>query len=198
MRRNRMSLTCTRCDKPFEVKAYRASTAKYCSKRCWSQRNPPQSKICPQCDKPFSSYQRDQVFCSQSCARRGTRSNAWKDGRSMKRERARLAPQLKEWREAVFSRDNYTCQHCGNNGHLHAHHIKPWADYPESRFEIPNGITLCEKCHGAIHGKDFSNRRNKICPDCGISTTGRGKESRCMSCAITLWHHLRSAEALTP
>ena len=196
--RRHVELKCTRCGRPFTTKAYRATTAKYCSKKCWSQRSPPIHSECEYCEQPFSSYQRDQRFCSRSCARSGTRSNAWKDGLSMKRDRARLAPQLKEWREAIFERDNYLCQYCGQNGKLHAHHIKSWAEYPNLRFEVSNGLTLCIECHGTVHGKDFSNRRKKICPDCGTQTKGRGKDGRCSSCAITLWHFLRATEALNP
>ena len=192
MQRSHATLICTRCAEPFEVKAYRSSTAKYCSKHCWSQRNPPESRKCPQCDKSFSSYQRDQIFCSRSCARKVTPGNAWKHGQSKKRERARLSSQIIEWRDTVFARDDFTCQHCGSTSYLHAHHIKPWAEYPNLRFEISNGLTLCIDCHGTVHGKDFSNRRKKICPDCGTQTKGRGKNGRCSSCAITLWHHSRS------
>ena len=52
------------------------------------------------------------------------------------------------WRKAVFERDNYTCQICRVRGkYLEADHIKPFAYFPELRFELTNGRTLCRKCH---------------------------------------------------
>jgi len=52
------------------------------------------------------------------------------------------------WRTAVYKRDKYTCQECGQVGHvLNAHHIKDWLSYPELRYNVNNGITLCKKCH---------------------------------------------------
>lgn len=60
----------------------------------------------------------------------------------------------KIWREAIFLRDNFTCQnencdHCNNKigVMLHPHHIKPLALYPELVFNIENGITYCAKYH---------------------------------------------------
>jgi 5-methylcytosine-specific restriction endonuclease McrA len=53
-----------------------------------------------------------------------------------------------EWRNNVFERDNFTCQDCDQiGGYLNADHIKPFAFYPELRFELSNGRTLCHDCH---------------------------------------------------
>lgn len=59
---------------------------------------------------------------------------------------------LKTWRKAVYTRDNYTCQYCGARGvKLNAHHIKFWRDYPELRYTVSNGETVCIPCHKKIH-----------------------------------------------
>jgi hypothetical protein len=52
------------------------------------------------------------------------------------------------WRKSVFERDGYACVECGQvGGRLNADHIKPWSLFPELRFEIENGRTMCEPCH---------------------------------------------------
>lgn len=58
------------------------------------------------------------------------------------------------WRKAVYERDKYTCQHCGQvGGKLNAHHIKPFAKYKSLRFDVDNGLTLCVSCHRKAHKK---------------------------------------------
>lgn len=72
----------------------------------------------------------------------------WKGGISSENKRIRHGIEFKLWREAVFARDNWTCQDCGQRGgELEAHHIKPFAKFPELRTAIENGITYCIKCH---------------------------------------------------
>jgi hypothetical protein len=52
------------------------------------------------------------------------------------------------WRNAIYKRDDYTCQVCGQRGgRLAAHHILPYVKYPEYRHEEENGLTLCRECH---------------------------------------------------
>lgn len=66
----------------------------------------------------------------------------------------RRSAEYKAWRKAVYERDNYTCQYCGERGcKLNAHHIKSYAYYHDLRLDIGNGITLCVPCHKSIHRK---------------------------------------------
>lgn len=53
------------------------------------------------------------------------------------------------WSRSVKNRDNYICRISNKDccGILEAHHILPFRDYPELRFIINNGITLCHAHH---------------------------------------------------
>ena len=61
--------------------------------------------------------------------------------------RIRHSAEYRLWREAVFKRDDYKCIWCGAGGELNADHIRPFAYFPELRFAIDNGRTLCVPCH---------------------------------------------------
>ena len=79
----------------------------------------------------------------------------WKGGITPQNQKERNSPQYRRWRDAVFVRDSYTCQSCGQRGgKLNAHHISPWAKDTERRFDVSNGITLCKQCHKAAHMRD--------------------------------------------
>lgn len=79
---------------------------------------------------------------------RGEKSHLWKGGISPLNKLIRGSSEYKKWRELVFERDNYTCQNCKiRGGELHPDHIKPFSLFPELRFEISNGRTLCASCH---------------------------------------------------
>lgn len=78
----------------------------------------------------------------------GANAPGWKGGVSTEHEILRHSMEYKLWRTAVFERDNYTCIWCGTRGgELNADHIKPFALFPELRFAIDNGRTLCVDCH---------------------------------------------------
>lgn len=84
---------------------------------------------------------------------KGENHHNWKGGITKKDDMIRRSVQYKLWRKAVFERDNYTCIWCGiksGNGKaviIQADHIKPFSLYPELRFAIDNGRTLCKNCH---------------------------------------------------
>jgi len=86
----------------------------------------------------------------------------WKGGVSSVNRLIRGLPESKEWRIAIFERDNFTCQHCNKvGGTLNADHIKPFSkiikdnhvtSIEEARqcqelWNTDNGRTLCLECH---------------------------------------------------
>lgn len=78
----------------------------------------------------------------------GEKSNRWDGGKTQDRRLAMSRDEYKQWRLSVFTRDNYTCTMClVHGGKLQADHIKEWCNYPELRYELSNGRTLCEPCH---------------------------------------------------
>ena len=95
-----------------------------------------------------------------SKSRKCSKNNLWKGGITPKNRKIRQGIEFRLWREAVFARDNWTCQKCGKRGgELHPHHIYNFADYHEFRFAIDNGVTLCKKCHKEFH-KKYGTKNN--------------------------------------
>ncbi len=78
-------------------------------------------------------------------------------------ENKRLRKSLKalEWRMAVYERDGFKCQCCSKvGGILNAHHILAWAKYPDKRYDIDNGVTLCKECHHKVHGWSLKAKKS--------------------------------------
>lgn len=78
-------------------------------------------------------------------------------------DRTKLAKQqergdmsYREWRRLVKKRDGNVCQMRDENcrGYMIAAHIKSWALYPELRYEVSNGITLCQGHHPKTRNED--------------------------------------------
>ena len=83
----------------------------------------------------------------------GEKNCNWKGGISPIDVSIRMSLEYKLWRQAIFERDNWTCVWCGIRSQkekqviLQADHIKPFSLFPELRFSIDNGRTLCKECH---------------------------------------------------
>ncbi len=134
-----------------------------------------QTKQCEVCDvdivrsKKLSQKQWDRKrFCSFSCGGKHMRSKQsgswtkglkcpqlsgenhyrWKGGITDENDKLRHSKEWRDWRSAVFVRDDFMCQACGKRGgDLQADHVMPRHLYPDMTFDILNGRTLCVPCH---------------------------------------------------
>ena len=104
-----------------------------------------------------------------SIIRRKENNANWRGGVSTLYHLIRTNFKSRQWRSDVFTRDNFTCQICGDNkGHnLKAHHIITFFNILqkyeittlrealdcEELWNINNGVTICERCHIEIHKK---------------------------------------------
>jgi 5-methylcytosine-specific restriction endonuclease McrA len=98
--------------------------------------------VCKICEITFEHNIKNTEKC------KGCKKINYKHPRNYGREETKSV----KWKKAVKLRDNNECQECHTKPQIvHAHHIKSWSKYPELRFDISNGITLCEPCHKAKH-----------------------------------------------
>lgn len=87
----------------------------------------------------------------------------WKGGITPINQKIRQSLDYRLWREAVFKRDVFTCQECKQvGGQLNADHIKPFSLFPELRFAIDNGRTLCEPCHKKTDSYGWKMTNNRL------------------------------------
>lgn len=103
--------------------------------------------------KPWISGERNGM-----ASRRGQLNPNYKDGSSPERQRLYASGEWNAIASKVYARDKGRCVRCGKAKQgprsLHVHHVKPWAEYPERRFELDNLITLCRGCHHEAHRKE--------------------------------------------
>lgn len=57
-----------------------------------------------------------------------------------------------EWRKSVLKRDKKRCRfpNCKCRRRLQVHHILPWATFPQFRYSVSNGISLCTEHHKMV------------------------------------------------
>jgi len=133
---------------------------KYCSHKCAglsvSTKIMVECKVCGKqyYARPDKLSKGEQKCCSLKCRNvllTGSNNPAWKGGITPKIRLLRKNKDMQNWRTEVFRRDGYTCVKCGEKKNLNAHHIIPFSCDESLRFELSNGITLCEKCHKLEH-----------------------------------------------
>jgi len=78
-------------------------------------------------------------------------ANNWQGGLTEINLKVRRSAPYAAFRAAVLKRDNFKCQNCPNKHGLHVHHIQSFSKFPELRFEVGNGLTLCKSCHKGAH-----------------------------------------------
>lgn len=94
---------------------------------------------------------------------RGEKSHWWKGGKTELSKQIKNTQLYKDWRKAIFERDDYTCQFCKVRGtqDLAPDHIDPFSKILDRNniktteeakmctelWNINNGRTLCHACH---------------------------------------------------
>ena len=98
--------------------------------------------------KPKSTDAKLKMSLARKGKYEGKNHPNWQGGITPINQKIKNSKEYKLWREAVFKRDSFTCVFCKSKGiYLNADHIKPFSLFPELRFAIDNGRTLCVPCH---------------------------------------------------
>lgn len=102
------------------------------------------------CGKKLSAYTSKQCQTCFHNQHKGSNHYNWKQDRnSLVKKQKRNDLAYRDWRKEVWLRDNFKCKIDNSDceGRIEAHHILGWKDYPDLRYKINNGITLCHAHH---------------------------------------------------
>ena len=110
---------------------------------------------CTDCTKLVSA--KGYARCKGCAAKyyRGENSPFWLPPEQRKvteSEQIRQSVEYAEWRIAVWARDKNLCKVCNTRQKVMiAHHLDGFNIFPEKRFNVDNGVTLCDRHHIAFH-----------------------------------------------
>lgn len=138
---------CPDCNVTYETKLSRQKKCDGCK-----------FNTCKFCSKTYRPNRYASKYCSWICKNENMKgfepialaANRGKKPRTYLRNKRKKhgCAEDREWRSEIFKRDNFTCQLCWKSGgKLQADHIKSFSAYPELRFDLSNGRTLCVLCH---------------------------------------------------
>ena len=101
-------------------------------------------------------------YIKGSCTQRGISVEEFNGFSAPEGTRIRQSAEGKAWSYDVLAKGNFTCDNCDiRGGKLHAHHLNAFNAFPEQRFDVDNGVCLCETCHDEFHvkyGKGYNTR----------------------------------------
>lgn len=175
---NRYTHICKVCGITYTTKH---SKSKYCSKECTTKAR--SKKITYKCEncgketsvKPYTYNKSEHHYCSDKCHRE--HKPTWYKGEliynynpnrtNIQRKKERKSNEDLKFINGVKKRDNYTCVCCGKRGgNLVSHHVNSYNHYKEGRYDINNGVTLCQECHLNFHKEyGFGNNTKKQLED---------------------------------
>lgn len=134
--------------------------SKYCNNKCYYTCPEYQSKRADSISKARKGWKYSEETIKKISDNKkgkpnlhfiGEKNPNWNGGVTKLNHKIRTSLEYKIWRRSVFERDNFTCVNCGQHGgYLNADHIKPYSKFPELRFDLNNGRTLCVSCHKKI------------------------------------------------
>jgi len=151
--KTKIKTICITCGKVFE--SWRASKRKFCSRECMKPML--RANIIKNINTKESREKGLLIRRGRPLLKmRGDKHPNWRGGAIRSREFMNRV-EYKNWRKAVFERDNYTCRECGKREcFLMAHHIVHWSESVELRYVVDNGLTLCKSCH-------YDKYHQKVC-----------------------------------
>jgi len=66
----------------------------------------------------------------------------------------RQCKKYQRWSYLIKEAAGFICDCCRENRKLNSHHLKNWKDHPKARYDVTNGVCLCEECHKAFHAEN--------------------------------------------
>lgn len=131
-------------------------------------------RICKTCSKEFPfpesqlKHKGHGTFCSRQCSTRWQEQVAASTP-TMSMDRAKD----KAWSRTVRENDQNTCRRCGKvHKSNDAHHIAPRDEFPDLRFDLSNGVCLCQSCHMWVHMNPVVAKDQGWL--CGVNDIGSG------------------------
>lgn len=103
---------------------------------------------------------RQRISASRKGKASGDKNYQWINDRTKLKKYSgsneRRSPIYKAWSREVRNRDSWKCRLKSSDcsGRLEVHHIFGWTAYPELRYLLNNGITLCHFHHPRVREEE--------------------------------------------